>query len=167
VAKLSVLEPEGTIHPIDTVEEVMLSYEWSFERQGEDEIAVQITGQWCDLHMWFAWRSETHSLFYTCALDMRVPDERREVVYPLLAKINEKLWFGHFELWSEGGWPTFRHTLLAGRGSAVGADLVEEMVDAARSECDRFYPAFQFVIWGGKDAEGAIEAALIEPIGEA
>ena len=77
MAKLSVLEPEGTIHPIDTVEEVMLSYEWSFERQGEDEIAVQIAGQWCDLHMWFAWRDETDSLFYTCALDMRVPVERR------------------------------------------------------------------------------------------
>ncbi len=167
MARLSVLEPESATNPLDLVEDLVAANEWTFDRQGEDELAVQVRGQWCDLHMWFAWRIETRSLFFTCALDMRVPEGHRGVVYPLLAKINERLWLGHFELWSEEGWPTFRHTLITSRESPLGLRLVEELVDAARAECDRFYPAFQFVIWGGKSAEEAIAAALIEPVGEA
>ena len=31
-------------------------------------------------------------------------------------------------------------------------------VTVALEECERFYPAFQFVIWGGKDAAGALDA---------
>ena len=31
----------------------------------------------------------------------------------------------------------------------------------------RFYPVFQFVLWGGKSPSEAISAALIETVGEA
>jgi len=37
----------------------------------------------------------------------------------------------------------------------------------AVSESDRYYPAFQFVMWGGKSAPDAIAAALIEVAGTA
>jgi hypothetical protein len=35
------------------------------------------------------------------------------------------------------------------------------------SECERFYPAFQFVVWGGKSPAQAIASAMIDPVGEA
>jgi hypothetical protein len=41
------------------------------------------------------------------------------------------------------------------------------MVDIALTECERFYPAFQFVTWGGKSPEEAMAAALVETVGEA
>ena len=44
---------------------------------------------------------------------------------------------------------------------------LEDLVDVSVSESDRYYPAFQFVIWGGKTAKEALEAALIEVVGEA
>jgi len=37
----------------------------------------------------------------------------------------------------------------------------------AVGECDRFYPAFQFVIWGGRNPEDALAASLLETQGEA
>jgi hypothetical protein len=40
-------------------------------------------------------------------------------------------------------------------------------MEIAVSECDRFYPAFQFVIWGGKSAAEAIGAAMLDTVGEA
>jgi hypothetical protein len=46
-------------------------------------------------------------------------------------------------------------------------EQIEDLVDISVSECERFYPAFQLVIWGGKSAEEAIAAAMIDPIGEA
>ena len=41
------------------------------------------------------------------------------------------------------------------------------MVDIAITECERFYPAFQFVLWGGKTPADALEAAMLECRGEA
>ena len=33
--------------------------------------------------------------------------------------------------------------------------------------CERYYPAFQYVIWGGKDPGEAVTAACLDPQGEA
>jgi hypothetical protein len=41
------------------------------------------------------------------------------------------------------------------------------LVESAIDECERFYPVFQFVLWGGKTPAEAIAAALIETQGEA
>jgi len=49
----------------------------------------------------------------------------------------------------------------------ASAEQIEDLVDIALTECERFYPAFQFVVWGGKSAEEAIAQAMIDPIGEA
>ena len=47
------------------------------------------------------------------------------------------------------------------------SEQVEDLVDIAVSECERFYPAFQLVIWGGKPAAEALAVAMIDPVGEA
>jgi hypothetical protein len=41
------------------------------------------------------------------------------------------------------------------------------MIGIAVAECERYYPAFQHVIWGGKSAADAVAAAIIETAGEA
>ena len=41
------------------------------------------------------------------------------------------------------------------------------MVDIAITECERFFPAFQFVLWGGKPPAEALAAAMLECVGEA
>ena len=43
----------------------------------------------------------------------------------------------------------------------------EAIAEAAMEECERFYPVFQFVLWGGKSPVEAISAALIDTHGEA
>ena len=43
----------------------------------------------------------------------------------------------------------------------------EDLVEIALTECERFYPAFQFVIWGGKRAAEAVAASMIEVAGQA
>ena len=61
----------------------------------------------------------------------------------------------------------FRHTLLLRGAGRVSAEQFEDLVDIAFSECERFYPAFQFVLWGGKTPEEALAAAMLETVGEA
>ena len=98
---------------------------------------------------------------------MKIQATKRSHVHELLALVNELMWFGHFGLWTEEGVPMFRHAvLLRGLGGA-SMEQIENLVDIALSECERFYPAFQFVIWGGKSASNAIPAALLDTVGEA
>lgn len=160
-------ERESTRNPIDVVERLVSDNEWTFERPGDDELAVEIAGRWCDYRLFFSWRADAAALHFSCAFDMRVPQIRRAPVHSLLALVNEKMWLGHFDLWSEDGLPMYRHSLpLRGTGGATSAQ-VEDLVTVALEECERFYPAFQFTIWGGKTPEESLAAALIDTLGEA
>ena len=51
------------------------------------------------------------------------------------------------------------------RGLAV--EQLEDLMDIAVGECDRFFPAFQFVLWGGRSAQDALDSAMLETVGEA
>ena len=43
----------------------------------------------------------------------------------------------------------------------LSLDQAETLVEAAVDELDRFYPVFQFVLWGGKSPKDAIAAAMV------
>jgi hypothetical protein len=96
-----------------------------------------------------------------------VPKRRRGPLYELLALANERLWLGHFDLAAGDTSPAFRYAILLRGIGTASAEQVEDLVDIAVSECERFYPAFQLLIWGGKSPSDAMEAAMIEPVGEA
>lgn len=153
-----------TSDPIDLIEQIVASNDWPFDRSA-GELSVAVTGSWCDYHFGFTFRDAERALQMTCAFDQRVPPNRRGEIYTLLGMINEQLWLGHFDLWSEDGVILFRHASLIGRqaDSAVCGELIE----LAISTCERFFPAFQFVLWGGKSPELALAATLLEPQGEA
>jgi hypothetical protein len=41
------------------------------------------------------------------------------------------------------------------------------MLSAALDACERYYPAYQFVVWAGNSAREALDAAVFETAGEA
>jgi hypothetical protein len=41
------------------------------------------------------------------------------------------------------------------------------MVEIALTESERFYPSFQYVIWGGKTPDQAMTMAMLDPVGRA
>ena len=154
-------------NPIDLVEEIVQANEWAHDRASDEEMVVEISGRWCDYHLLFIWQREINALHFSCSFEMKVPKARRAAVFELLAVVNERLWLGHFDLTSNDYSPAFRQgALLRGAGGA-SVEQIEDLVDIAVSECERFYPAFQLVVWGGKPAEEAIAAAMIDPMGEA
>jgi len=141
--------------------------DWDFDRPSDRELTVQVPGRWCDYSLYFAWNADIAAMHFTCAFDLRVPAGRRAQVHELLALINEKMWLGHFGMWDDEGLPMFRHALLLRGLREASSEQMEDLVDTAIIECDRFYPAFQYVVWGGKTAADAISASLIETVGEA
>ncbi len=153
-------------HPLDVVEYVMQEQNWRFDRSCDDEVSAEHRGKWCDYGVHLAWSPEIDAIHFTCAFDMRVPEARKSSVHRLLALVNDRLWLGHFGLWNNEGMPMYRHAVLL-RGTSISSQQIEDLLDVAVFECERFYPAFQYVIWGGKPADEAIEASMIEPMGEA
>jgi hypothetical protein len=167
MARAQTLLKDTAIHPVDVVERVMAAHELPFERCGEDDLAAEYAGRWCAYQLWFAYRPDLDGLHFSCGFDMRVPRELREKIFPLLALINERLWIGHFDLWLDEGQPTFRHAVLFRGGEAPSSEVIGHLIEAAVGECERFYPAFQHVLWAGKSPAEAVAAAVFETVGEA
>lgn len=153
-------------NPIDVIEQLAAGREWMFDRRSDEEVAIEAPGQWCSYSLYFAWSDDLKALHFSCAFDMRVANQHRSRIYELLAHLNERLWLGHFALWMEEGVPMFRHTVQVADLSG-SRPLLEELIEVAVTECDRFFPAFQFVVWGGKSASEAMQAAMFETVGEA
>ncbi len=154
-------------NPIDLVEEIVQSNEWAHDRASDEELVVEIAGRWCDYHLLFVWQRELNALHFSCSFEMKVPRLRRSAVFELLAVVNERLWLGHFDLAQNEHSPAFRQGVLLRGASGTSVEQIEDLVDIAVSECERFYPAFQLVVWGGKSPDEAIAAAMIDPVGEA
>jgi hypothetical protein len=81
--------------------------------------------------------------------------------------MNEQLWVGHFGLWERESVVIFRHALLLAGGAEPSRVQCEAILQAAIAACERYYQAFQFVIWAGRSAREALDAALFETAGEA
>ncbi|MBH0239304.1 type III secretion system chaperone family protein [Methylobrevis albus] len=161
------IESAHTANPVDNIEMIAAQNDWSFERAGEDEITVSVTGNWCDYHVSFSWMEELEALHLACAFDLKVLETRRNEVIRLLALVNEQLWLGHFDLWQEEGIVMYRHALLLAGAVEASDEQIEGMMENALESCERFYQAFQFVIWGGKTARESLEMAMMETVGEA
>jgi hypothetical protein len=166
---MSVLALDGdhANSPLDVVEHMASGNNWPFERSGEDEIALVVTGKWTNYNVSFTWMGDIEALHLACAFDMRVPESRLTEMQQLIAMINEQLWIGHFDVWTQNGVVMFRHALLLAGGVAASDRQCEALLATALDTSERYYPAFQFVLWAGKTARAAMDCALFETSGEA
>jgi hypothetical protein len=96
-----------------------------------------------------------------------VPEPRRAHVLELIALINEQLWVGHFDMWVKDGVVMFRHALLLAGGVEVAGRQCEVLLDTALDTSERYFQAFQFVVWAGKSARESLDAAMFDTAGEA
>ena len=162
---LQMIDASG--NPIDLMEQLAVQNEWLFDRAGEDEMHLSFPGRTEDHHLSFSWRGDVETLQLAAQLEIKVPKQRRSEIATLINMINEQLWLGHFEMYPDSGQIIYRHGLLL-RG-AIGAtpEQCEALVTAALEACDRYFSAFQFVIWAGKAPKEALAAVLFETVGEA
>lgn len=161
------VEIESTANPLDMIEQIAALNEWQHERSNEDEIIVTLSGVWADYHLSFTWINDLETVHLASALDLRVPDNRKAEVIKLLALVNEHLWLGHFDLWSDEGLIMFRSALLLAGATEATPEQIEAMLTNTVECCDSHYQAFQFVIWAGKSASEALTASLFQTVGEA
>ncbi|MBF96973.1 MAG: hypothetical protein CFH34_00416 [Alphaproteobacteria bacterium MarineAlpha9_Bin4] len=157
---------QKTLDPIDIIEEVVMANGWEYEIDENKNIHVQIGGNWCDYQLSYGLNDKGNIIYLSCALDIKVTKNSTEI-HKLLSDINQKLALGHFEVWIEDGWPIFRHSILISNKNSLSKALIKEVSLIALEECERFYPAFQFLLWENKNANDALENLMLYTQGEA
>lgn len=140
---------------------------WAYEQTMEDEVSAEIPGSWTTYQLRGIWRREDRVLQLLCLPEIRVSDEKRGTAFELLGLINEQLWLGHFDIWSQGGMLLYRHGIMLGDDGLLSIEMAQMAIESAIAESDRFYPAFQFVLWGDKAPKAALDAAMVDAAGEA
>lgn len=158
---------EQEAEPIDMLAAYFEAHDWPFDHVGEDEIIARHRGSWTEYEIRAIWRDDDMVLQLLVIPDIRVAEPKRPAICETMALVNEQLWLGHFELWSTSGALLFRHGALLGPSASLTLDQAQLLVESAIDESERFYPVFQFVLWGDKSPSEAMAASLIETHGEA
>jgi hypothetical protein len=159
--------PSSIVNPIDLLEELVSANDWPFDRSSECEMAIELSGRWCAYHLWFAWHEQVGGMYFSSHFDLKVPRNKYGAVHALIGGMNEQLWMGHFELAMEEGQVVFRHTIPYRGTTGPSVEQLEDLMDTAILECERFYPALQMVIWAGHSVPEALATAMLDTVGEA
>ncbi len=158
---------ENPSNPVDVIEHIAALNDWAFERSGDDEITISVAGDWCDYHVSFSWLEDKEAVHLACAFDLKVPEARRVETMRLVTAVNGQLWMGHFDLWSDEGVIMYRQAMLLAGGAEPTTPQIERLLATAIEACERYFQAFQFVVWAGKSAREALDTVLFETVGEA
>ena len=161
------IELERDINPVDMIEHVASTNDWDFERSGDNEINITVSGMWADYSVSLSWMEDFEALHLACAFDQKVPQRRIAETTKLLSLVNEQLLIGHFDLWMREGAVMFRQALLLNGGAEPTGEQLECLLMSALEACERYYQAFQFVVWAGNGAQEALDSALFGTAGNA
>ena len=155
------------LNPIDVVEEVIYQKKWSFSRADEYELVADISSKWCQYRLYFTWSENIKAISFTITFDLKFPQNKIGKAYELICLINEKLWLGHFDITSKNGIPAFRHTILSNADSDFLHEKLENLVDIAIYECEKYYPSFQQVLFDELEPSKSLLFANFEVLGSA
>lgn len=155
------------LHPIDIVENIAEHNAWQFDRVGDDQIAMAVEGQWRTYSITLAWSAYDETLRMVCTFEMDPPSEKLPALYEALNEVNDQCWTGAFTYWSEQKLMVYRYGLLMSGGQGASPEQVDAIITAAVLAAERYYPAFQLVLWGDRTPRDAMQVAIAEAYGRA
>ncbi len=154
-------------HPIDIVETLAESRDWSFDRVGEDQIAMAVEAQWRTYSITLAWSEGDETLRMIASFEMEPPEERRAALFEMVNEVNDLCWTGAFSFWSAQNLMVYRYGLVCAGGHAPTSEQIAALIAGAVAAAERFYPAFQLLAWGNATPRDALQVAIAEAYGRA
>lgn len=158
---------EEDIHPIDIVEHLAEHHDWDFDRIADDQIAMAVEGQWRTYSITLAWSGYDETLRMVCTFEMEPPEHRLPALYEGINAVNDQCWAGAFTWWDAQKLMVYRYGLVLAGGQVASAEQIDTMINAAVMSAERYYPAFQLVVWGERSAKDALQVAIAEAYGRA
>jgi hypothetical protein len=158
---------EDDLHPIDIVEHVAEHHDWDFDRIGDDQIAMAVEGQWRTYSITLAWSACDETLRLICTFELEPPEDRLPALYHTLNEVNDQCWSGAFTYWGAQKLMVYRYGLVMSGGQGASPEQIDTLITAAVVSAERYYPAFQLVIWGDRSPRDAMQVAMAEAYGRA
>ncbi len=155
------------LHPIDIVEHIAEHHDWDFDRVADDQIAMAVEAQWRTYSITLAWSPQDETLRLICTFDMDPPQDRLPALYETLNATNDLCWAGAFSYWQAQKLMVWRYGLVLAGEQSASAEQIDTMIRAAVLSAERFYPAFQLVVWGNEAPDDAMQVAMAEAYGRA
>ncbi len=158
---------DDDVHPIDIVEHIAEHHDWTFDRIADDQIAMAVEGQWRTYSITLAWSAYDETLRLVCSFEMEPPSEKLPQLYEALNAVNDQCWAGAFTFWDDQKLMIYRYGLVLAGGQDASAEQLDTMINAAVLSAERYYPAFQLVVWGDRPVKDAMQVAIAEAYGRA
>ena len=130
-------------------------------------MVADIASKWCQYRLYFTWSEQIRAISFTVTFDIRFPQSKYQSAHELLALINEKLWICHFDITKKNGIPAYRHTVLSLPENEMLQHQLEHLIDIAIYECEKYYPAFQLVLFEDSLPCNALSVSTFDTIGSA
>ena len=158
---------EDEIHPIDIVEHLAEHHEWEFDRIEENQIAMAVQGQWRTYSITLAWSGFDETLRLICSFEMEPPEEKLKDLYETLNVANDRCWTGAFTFWEDQKLMVYRYGLVLTGGQIATAEQIDGMISSAVLTAEKYYPAFQLVVYDNQSPNKAMQVAIAEAYGHA
>ncbi|MEM7727907.1 MAG: YbjN domain-containing protein [Pseudomonadota bacterium] len=149
-------------NPVETFVRIATAESYAYERIGEHEVHISLTGLWCDHDLSLSWDTDEEQLSLFILFDGKVPGGRSDAICRLLSLLNERLCAGHFDYWQRNSTLVYRHAVSLRGGARLSIDQALDLMSQALDAAERGYPAAQYVIWAGKSPEDALAEALVD-----
>lgn len=164
--ELETQDVQVTFDPLESIEQAVIAEQFPYERD-ETELHLAAPGSWRDHQIWFAYRPDLDVVHVCASLELKAPDNRFREVCELVTRLNERLWIGHFDIWTDDNSIVFRHAMTLAEAENVSPGQAAALIAAAKEAGERLYPAFHYLLWSGKSAAEAVSAAMFDTAGEA
>ena len=158
---------EDDIHPIDIVQNIATHQDWEFQRIADDQIAMAVVGQWRTYSITLAWSDYDETLRLICTFEMEPPVDSLPALYEALNEVNDQCWAGGFTYWQEQALMVYRYGLILSGEQIASPEQIDTMISAAVLSAEKYYPAFQLVVYGNRSPKEALQVAIAEAYGRA
>ena len=150
--------------PLDNVELAASIQNWTFDRT-DNEVSIIANGKHNNYQLSVSLQNDSNGLNVICGFDLRFNKKNKFQILKLVSSINAQLWLGHFDVWDKEGLIVYRNSSILEKSPNL--KTIETLLNDAVSSIDLYFPAFQYILWAGKDSEEALQTVLFETRGEA
>lgn len=150
--------------PLENVELAASIQNWTFDRT-DNEVSIIANGKHNNYQLSVSLQNESNGLNVICGFDLRFNKKNKFQILKLVSSINAQLWLGHFDVWDKEGLIVYRNSSILEKSPNL--KTIETLLNDAVSSIDLYFPAFQYILWAGKDSEEALQTVLFETRGEA
>jgi len=150
--------------PLENVELAASIQNWTFDRTG-NEVSIIANGKHNNYQLSVSLQTDSNGLNVICGFDLRFNKKNKFQILKLVSSINAQLWLGHFDVWDKEGLIVYRNSSILEKSPNL--KTIETLLNDAVSSIDLYFPAFQYILWAGKDSEEALQTVLFETRGEA